>query len=57
MASDPGSGNSQLAIEIFAVSDVPRAVAFYVAAFSATEAVTSPNYVELDLGGATRLGI
>lgn len=47
----------QLAIVIFAVTDVRRAVAFYAAAFSATEIVTAPNYVELDLGGTTRLGL
>jgi catechol 2,3-dioxygenase-like lactoylglutathione lyase family enzyme len=57
VASDPGSGNGQLAIVIFAVANVRRAVDFYTAAMSATEVVTSPNYVELDLGGTTRLGL
>jgi catechol 2,3-dioxygenase-like lactoylglutathione lyase family enzyme len=46
-----------LAIVIFAVEDLSRAVAFYEAAFACREAVSTPNYVELDIGGQVRLGL
>lgn len=48
---------SGLAIVIFAVEDLSRALAFYKAAFDCSEAVTSPSYVELELGGTVRLGL
>ena len=40
-----------------AVEDLQRSRAFYTTAFSAAEVVTSPSYVELDIGGATRVGL
>ena len=38
-------------------TDWERSRAFYASAFAASEIVTSPNYLELDIGGATRLGL
>jgi lactoylglutathione lyase len=49
-----GSG---LAIVILAVDDLARAASFYKAAFACSETVTSPNYIELDLGSAIRIGV
>lgn len=48
---------ARLSIVILAVEDLRRAVAFYTGAFGCAEVVTSPNYVELDAGGTTRLGL
>jgi|SRR6478609_7642075 len=44
------------AIVILAVDSVERAVAFYKTAFGGTETITSPSYVELDMGNV-RLGL
>jgi lactoylglutathione lyase len=46
-----------LAIVILAVEDLARSVAFYTTAFACTEAVSSPSYVELEIGGSVRLGL
>lgn len=47
----------QLAIIILAVEDVARSVAFYELACGAVAVVTTPNYVELDVHGTTRIGL
>ncbi len=46
-----------LAIVILAVTDLPRAAAFWRAVTLAQSAVEVPVYVELELPGATRLGL
>lgn len=42
---------------VLAVEDLPRAVAFYRAAFDLRPLVEAPSYVELALGNGMRLGL
>jgi catechol 2,3-dioxygenase-like lactoylglutathione lyase family enzyme len=51
------AGEHQLSIVILAVDDLERARAFYASAFAASEVVSSPSYLELEIGGTTRLGL
>lgn len=48
---------TDLAIVILAVESLERARAFYTTAFDASQVVTSPSYLELDVGGTTKLGL
>ena len=57
MAPEPARHDAHLAIVILAVGDVERAATFYRAAFNTSDAVTTPSYVELDIGGTIRVGL
>ena len=49
--------SAELAIVIFAVADVARSKAFYLAAFGWEVRVDLPNYVQLELPGKTALSL